>query len=139
MKRILIVMLGAALLVGCGGNTMKEAAQPTTKVTSAAPTVAPVEPTAIPVMPTAVPAEPTAPPEPEGIVPCTDGTQESCAVWRAIMASFSHQYPDADIAWLDCAGVYVSNNYTKEQVMTFTDPDIAYQVGAEVSEACGLP
>jgi len=60
---ILIVVLLAAFLAGCGGGQSAEApvAEPATQ---AAPTATPVPPTATPVPPTATPVPPTPTPEP---------------------------------------------------------------------------
>jgi flagellar basal body L-ring protein FlgH len=67
---ILIVVLLAAFLAGCGGGQSAEApvAEPATQAaptaTPAPPTPTPVPPTATPVPPTATPVPPTPTPEP---------------------------------------------------------------------------
>jgi hypothetical protein len=141
-KRIVVgVVVGFIALgvIGSIANSGKsKTTQPTAVETAApAPTYTPY-PTQAP-LPTLVPIEPTvAPVVPAGIIPCTDGSQDSCVVYALVVTTFSEAMPNLSIADLDCIATYISNNYTLEQVATFTDPDVQARVVGEIMRACGV-
>ena len=108
------IVLGVALLMGCGGGT-KEAAQPTALATSAAPTAVPVKATAVPVAPTAAP--------------------QDSVLYTACVLTYGDLTGDA--AWVKCLCAYLDKNYTMEQFTvgkTFTPEE-----AAEIERLCGQP
>jgi hypothetical protein len=147
------LVVAALVVVGIAAPKQSTTTVPTaTPATTVATTVAMAETPAVVETPVAtvetlattpeaaVTAKPAAEPaktqKPAGIVPCVDGSQDSCAVYQIAFSTFGTFYPDASIAWLDCVATYLSNTYTLEEAATLDGSDD--EVAALVN-ACGWP
>jgi hypothetical protein len=139
MKRLMMVLVLAAaglLMAACSsGKSPDPTTTPPTPVATAVNQATPTPIVTVTSATTTPIPEPTPTAVSERIEPCTDGSQDSCALWQDEFAGFSHAYPNASIGWLDCAAMFVSSSYTRDALQA-VDSQV---LSAAIAEACGLP
>jgi len=113
--RLLIALLIAGAVMACGGSTEDGGSTaPTPEVTPQTITIE----------------------ESAGIIPCEDGSQESCKLWQSVYEAVAKDYPDASTAWADCIAVYVSSTYTLTEYAAIGDYEAVAQ---DAMTVCGPP